>query len=308
MDLNALYRKFVLTIAANKAVTNAAQKYGMRLGASRFVAGETLDEALRKVKDLNDRGIMVTLDQLGEGVFEESMARDMARGIVTMLEGIARAGVNSNISLKLTQLGLSFNPSLAAENVTMIVARAKELGNFVRIDMEDTPYTDKTLKIFYDLRSAGFDNVGIVIQAYLYRSEKDLDDLNKIGTNVRLVKGAYKEPPDLAFPQKADVDENFRKLARKQLLGGHYIGIATHDEAIINWAKQLVQEHQIDRSKFEFQMLYGVRQGLQEQLAKEGYQVRCYVPFGRMWYPYFSRRIAESPQNFWFVAKNLFKS
>ncbi len=307
MDLTPLYRNFVLTIAANKVVIGAAQRYGMKLGASRFVAGETLEKALEVVKDLNRRGILVTLDQLGEGVFEESVAREMCQGYLTMLEGIARTGVNSNVSLKPTQMGLSFNRNLAEEILFTIAAKAKELGNFVRIDMEDTPYTDATLEIYRNLRNQGYDNVGTVIQSYLYRSEKDIEELGKINANLRIVKGAYKEPPNHAFPKKFDVDENYKKIVKARLLGGFYTGVATHDEAIVNWTKDLAREHGVDRKKFEFQMLFGVRMSWQEELAREGYQVRCYVPYGRMWYPYFSRRIAERPGNFWFVVKNMIK-
>lgn len=308
MDLTPLYRKVVLTIAANKAVTSAALKMGMKLGASRFVAGETLDAALDVVKDLNRRGILVTLDYLGEGVFEEAVAREMCQAYLDLLDGIARTGVNSNVSLKLTQMGLSFDRKLTEEIMVAIAGRAAEHHNFVRIDMEDTPYTDATLEIYHMLRNMGYDNVGTVIQSYLYRSEKDIEELGKVNANLRIVKGAYKEPPHLAYPQKLDVDENYKKLVKTRLLGGFYTAVATHDEAIVNWTKQLAREHNIDRSRFEFQMLFGVRMSWQEELAREGYRVRCYVPYGRMWYPYFTRRIAESPRNLTFLLKNLFKS
>jgi proline dehydrogenase len=307
MDLTPIYRKFVLSIATNQAVTKFALKVGMKLGASRFVAGETLDQALNVVKRLNERGILVTLDQLGEGVFEEKVAREMCQGYLTMLEGIQRSGVNANVSLKLTQMGLSFNRPLAEEIVLAIVSKARETGNFVRIDMEDTPYTDATLEIYYHLRKKGFDNVGTVIQGYLYRSEKDIAQLKQVDANLRIVKGAYKEPPEHAFPKKFDVDENYKRLVASLLMDGKYVGIATHDERIVEWAKQFVRENNIDRSRFEFQMLFGVRMNWQEQLAKEGYKVRCYVPFGSMWYPYFSRRIAERPGNLWFVVKNMIR-
>lgn len=307
MDLTPLYRKFVLSVAANKAVTRAALRYGMNLGASRFVAGETLETALEVVRDLNRRGILATLDRLGEGVYAESVAKEMCQAYLDLLGGIARSGVNSNVSLKPTQMGLSFDRKLAEEIILTIVDRAKQLNNFVRIDMEDTPYTDATLEIYRGLRTRGYDNVGTVIQSYLYRSEKDIAELATIDAQLRIVKGAYKEPPNHAFPRKFDVDENFKKIVQARLLGGHYTAVATHDEAIVNWTKELVRQHGIDRQKFEFQMLFGVRMGWQEELAREGYQVRCYVPYGQMWYPYFSRRIAESPSNLFFVVKNLFK-
>ena len=308
MDLNSLYRNFVLTIAANKAVTAMALKVGMKLGASRFVAGETLDQALEVVKDLNRRGILVTLDQLGEGVYEEKVAREMCQGYLDMLDGIARTGVKSNVSLKPTQMGLSFDRKLTEEILLTIVQHAKEQGNnFVRIDMEDTPYTDATLEIYRMLRAKGYDNVGTVIQSYLYRTEKDIAELMKLNPRLRIVKGAYKEPPEHAFPKKFDVDENYKKVVATLLQNGHYTAVATHDETIVNWLKEFAREQNIPRDQFEIQMLYGVRMSWQEELAREGYQVRCYVPFGRMWYPYFTRRIAERPGNFWFVVKNMIK-
>lgn len=307
MDLTPLYRKVVLSIAANRLVTRTALKFGMKLGASRFVAGTTLEQALDVVKDLNRRGIIATLDRLGEGVYEEHVAREMCQAYLDLLDGIARTGVNSNVSLKPTQMGLSFDRTLAEEILLAIARKAKETNNFVRIDMEDTPYTDATLEIYHALRKAGYDNVGTVIQSYLYRSDKDIEELGKVNANLRIVKGAYKEPPEHAYPRKQDVDEAFKRIVRVRLLGGFYTGVATHDEVIVNWTKQLVREHGIDRNLFEFQMLYGVRMSWQEELAREGYKVRCYVPYGEMWYPYFSRRIAERPGNLWFVLKNMIK-
>jgi proline dehydrogenase len=307
MDLNPLYRRVVLTVAGNRAVSAAAQRYGLKVGASRFIAGETLADALAAVRDLNRRGIGATLDYLGEGVHEEAVAREMCRAYLEMLDGIAASGVRSNASLKLTQMGLTFSKELALENVEAIVRRAAGYGNFVRIDMEDTLYTDDTLEIYQALRRNGFDNVGVVIQAYLYRSERDIEALGQVNTNIRLVKGAYKEPPHLAYPRIREVDENFRKLIRARLLGGFYTAVATHDEQIIEYTRSLVAEHRIPADRFEFQMLYGVRTGLQEELARLGYTVRCYVPYGRQWYPYFTRRIAERPGNLFFVLRNLLK-
>jgi proline dehydrogenase len=308
MDFNSLYRKVVLTIAANKTVTATALKVGMKLGASRFVAGETLEQALEVIKDLNRRGILVTLDQLGEGVFEEKVAREMCQAYLAMLDGIARTGVTANVSLKPTQMGLAFDRQLTEEILKTIAQRAKERNNFVRIDMEDTPYTDATLEIYRMLREMGYDNVGTVIQSYLYRTEKDIAELMKIDANLRIVKGAYKEPPEHAFPKKFDVDENYKKVVATLLTNGKYTAVATHDERIVEWLKAFAQEHNIPRDRFEIQMLYGVRMSWQEELARQGYKVRCYVPFGRMWYPYFTRRIAERPGNFWFVVKNMLRS
>lgn len=307
MDLTPLYRKIVLSVAANRVVSAAAQRVGMKLGAARFVAGETLDQALDVVRDLNRRGILATMDQLGEGVHEERVARDMCQAYLDLLDGIARTGVNANVSLKLTQMGLSFNRQLTDEILHTIVRKAAEVGNFVRIDMEDTPYTDATLEIYRNLRQMGYDNVGTVIQSYLYRTKQDVQDLIKMNANLRIVKGAYKEPPNLAFPKKMDVDENYKQVVATLMENGLYTAAATHDEIIIDWLKRFAAEKQIDKSRFEIQMLYGVRTSLQEELARQGYKVRCYVPFGRMWYPYFTRRIAERPGNFWFIVKNLIK-
>jgi proline dehydrogenase len=289
-------------------VTKTANKIGMRLGAARFVASTNLPGALEVVRDLNRRGILVTLDYLGEGVVAEPVARQMGDAYLELLDGIHKTGVNSNASLKLTQMGLSFSRPLAEEIVTAIVHRAKQYGNFIRIDMEDTPYTDVTLSIYDNLRKRGYDNVGVVIQSYLYRSEADIRALNEQHANIRLVKGAYKEPAEHAYPNKADVDTNYKKLVEIRLLGGYYTAIASHDEKIINWAKEFVTQNNIPKDRFEFQMLYGVRMSWQESLAAEGYRVRCYVPYGEMWYPYFTRRIAERPGNAWFVIKNMLKS
>jgi proline dehydrogenase len=307
MDFTPLYRKTILSIASNKVVTATALKVGMKLGASRFVAGETLAQALAVVGDLNRRGILVTLDHLGEGVHEESVAREMCQSYLDLLDGIAASGVKANASLKLTQMGLSFNRQLTDEIMETIVRKAASHGNFIRIDMEDTPYTDATLEIYRNLRAMGLDNVGTVVQGYLYRTEADVRSLMQLDANLRIVKGAYKEPPHLAFPKKADVDENYKKIVGMLLEGGYYTGVATHDEQIVDWLKNFVREKGIDRSRFEIQMLYGVRMNWQEQLANEGFKVRCYVPYGRMWYPYFTRRIAERPGNFWFVLKNLLR-
>ncbi|MFZ5822750.1 MAG: proline dehydrogenase family protein [Bacillota bacterium] len=309
MDITPLYRKIVLTVAANAVVAKTAQRVGMKLGASRFVAGETLERALEVVGNLNQRGIIATLDFLGEGVHEEAVARQMCQAYLELLDGIAATGVNSNVSLKPTQMGLSFDRKLAEEIILSIVQRAKERNhNFVRIDMEDTPYTDATLEIYYNLRKMGYDNVGTVIQSYLYRSDADVAELDKVNANLRIVKGAYKEPPEHAYPRKFDVDESFKRIVANRLRGGYYTAVATHDEKIVDWTKELAEKENIPRSLFEFQMLFGVRMSWQEQLAREGYKIRCYVPYGKMWYPYFTRRIAERPGNLWFVLKNMIKS
>lgn len=307
MEITPVYRRLVLTLAGSKWATHTAQRLGMGLGAGRFVAGERMDEALSVAADLNRRGVLATLDYLGEGVQEERVARQMGQAYLDLLEGIRQQGVKANVSLKLTQMGLALDPRLAQEIVHQIVARAQALRNFVRIDMEDSPYTEATLALYRQIRRAGLDNVGVVIQACLYRSAQDVADLAAVNANVRMVKGAYREPPTVAFSRKAEVDENYRRLAAHLMTAGCYTAVATHDPRLIDWTRSLVADLGIGRDRFEFQMLYGVRMQWQEALAREGFQVRCYVPYGEMWYPYFVRRIAESPSNAGFVLKNLFK-
>lgn len=307
MEITPVYRRLVLALAGSRWASQLAQRLGMGLGASRFVAGESLEEALAVAADLNRRDVLATLDYLGEGVQEERVARQMGLAYLDLLEGISRSSLKANVSLKLTQMGLAIRPELAAEIVRAIVKRAAALGNFVRIDMEDSTWTEATLALYKRLRDAGLENVGVVIQACLYRSARDVADLAAMGANVRVVKGAYREPPAVAYPRKADVDENYRKLAAHLLTAGCYTAIATHDPRIIDWARAFTAEQGIGRDRFEFQMLYGVRMQWQEELAREGFRVRCYVPYGKMWYPYFVRRIAESPSNAGFVLRNLFK-
>ncbi len=305
MDMQLLARKIILGVAGNSVVTKAATKYGLALGASRFVAGETVDDAIESIRSLNEKGISATLDHLGESVDDERSVKEAAASYSEILEKIAETKVDSNVSLKLTQMGLAISEELCYNNVRDIVAKAKELNNFVRIDMEDTPYTNATIRIFKNLYSE-FDNVGLVIQSYLYRTEEDLEDLGSIGANIRLCKGAYSEPPELAFPNKKDVDENYKKVFSKYVESGNYMAAATHDENIINWIKEWAKANNISNDRFEFQMLYGIRPQLQEELAKE-YKVRVYVPYGTEWYPYFTRRLAERPANLFFVLKNMLR-
>lgn len=268
MDMQLLARRIILGVAGNSVVTKAATKYGLALGASRFVAGETVDDAIESIRSLNAKGISATLDHLGESVDDERSAREAAASYSEILEKIAETKVDSNVSLKLTQMGLAISEELCYNNVRDIVAKAKELNNYVRIDMEDTPYTNATIRIFKNLYSE-FDNVGLVIQSYLYRTEEDLEDLGSMGANIRLCKGAYSEPPELAFPNKSDVDENYKKVFSKYVESGNYMAAATHDENIINWIKEWAKASNISNDRFEFQMLYGIRPQLQEELAKE---------------------------------------
>jgi proline dehydrogenase len=277
----------------------------------RFVAGETLDDAVRAVKKLNSQGLLATLDHLGESVVNADDARRAKDDYLVALDAIQQNNLQSHVSVKLTHMGLDIDPALCLDNMRQIVAKAHAIGTKARIDMEDSAHTQSTLNIFKTLREE-FDNVGVVIQAYLFRSEADMRELYAMGARVRLCKGAYKEPPTLAFPEKKDTDANFIKLAEIFLGGngnstGAHLALATHDAKIIDWAKRYIQEHHVPYDRFEFQMLYGIRTDLQMQLAKEGFTMRVYVPYGSQWYPYFMRRLAERPANVIFLVSNLFK-
>jgi proline dehydrogenase len=278
--------------------------------SSRFVAGMEIDDAVRVAQAVNQQGIHVTLDSLGESVSSEVEAQKAADIYHQLLDQISARNVDANVSVKLTQMGLELDPELAEAIALSLTEHAKSLGTFVRIDMEDSSLTQLTLDIVRriharpDLRGA----IGIVIQSYLYRSEADIEQLVADGIRVRLCKGAYKEPAEVAFPAKADVDKNYIKLSHMLLDSTVYHGLATHDEAMIDAAKAFVAQHKIDSSRFEFQMLYGVRRDLQRKLVAEGFNVRVYIPFGREWYPYFMRRLAERPANVLFLAKNFFRN
>ncbi len=280
--------------------------------ASRFVVGETLEEALRAVGELNRQGMLATLDQLGEDVLSPEEARTSAAGVASILDGIRRTGVKSNLSLKLTQLGLRVDPELCRENLEMVLQRAESLGNFVRIDMEGSDVTEVTFRIYEKARER-HPNVGIVIQSYLLRTEQDVRErLIPAGASVRLCKGAYKEPPEIAFPRKADVDASFKRLADLLLSPearsrGVRTAIATHDEAMIRHVQAKVTRGEVGKGDFEFQMLYGIRRDLQEHLAREGHTVRIYTTYGTQWYPYFMRRLAERPANVFFLIRNVLR-
>ncbi|HXU39838.1 MAG TPA: proline dehydrogenase family protein [Blastocatellia bacterium] len=269
----------------------------------RFVAGEELKDAVQAIRELNRKNISASFDHLGESITSEAATRNEVDEYVRVLDSIEENNLNSNVSVKLTQLGLDIGLDVCYANTRRIVEAALRYSNFVRIDMEDSSKTDGTLEVFRRLRSE-FDNVGIVVQAYLYRTEKDVEDLLKIGARIRLCKGAYKEPPSMAFASKADVDANFVKLSGILLSSGIYHGIATHDENMVNAAREFADAQDMSRDKFEFQMLYGIRRDLQAQLVQQGYRMRVYVPYGRYWYPYFMRRLAERPANVWFVLRN----
>jgi proline dehydrogenase len=304
--MEALLRNFFLFLSKNKFLTKMAKKYGLRFGASRFVAGETIEQAVEVIKDLNNKGLAVTIDYLGEFVDNEKEANEMADQSIEAIKAIGREKLDSQLSLKMTSMGLDISYDVVMRNMRRILDAAKENNVFVTIDMEDYARCQKTLDIFKELKK-DYDNVGTVIQAYLYRTEKDIEDLNAYSPNLRLVKGAYKESPEVAFPDKKDVDENFKKIIKMHLLNGNYTAVATHDDAIIEYTKQLVKEYNIPNDQFEFQMLYGIRPERQLELVKEGYKMRVYVPYGTDWYGYFMRRLAERPANVAFVLKGILK-
>ena len=279
--------------------------FGGRLAkplVTRFVAGETLGEAIEAIKKLNASGMSATLDYLGESVHSAPLAAAAATQYVAILHAIERGQVQSNASLKLTQMGLDVDRDMCVRNVERIVAQAEQFGNFIRIDMEGSNHTQLTLDVHREL-FARHRNVGVVIQAYLYRSEADVRELNRLGARVRLCKGAYSEPAGVAFPDKADVDKNFVKLMQMLLSEGAYSGIATHDERMIEATRDYAAKHGIAPDRFEFQMLYGIRRDLQDQLVRDGFRMRVYVPYGEEWYPYMMRRMAERPANLLFVLK-----
>ena len=270
--------------------------------ASRFVPGETLDEALAVVRDLNAKGMSVSLDLLGESVTNEREAHATGKQYVEILDRIHQHALDANVSLKLTAMGLDISEELCVSIVHDVLDRARDYGTFVRLDMESSAYTDRTLSLFYDrLYPAYKANVGIVLQSYLYRTWSDVERAVQSKSRVRLCKGAYKEPASVAFAEKSEVDKNYVKCMQQLLENANYPGIATHDPAIIDQAKAFVSQRGIDRSRFEFQMLYGIRRDLQAQLVREGFRMRVYVPFGTQWYPYLMRRLAERPANVAFI-------
>ncbi len=318
-----MLRSFFIYLSKAAWAQNLISSWGFAWRtASRFVAGTKLEDAIRVVRELNAKGINATLDHLGEHTSTPEEAQQAADDIFATLDALgADPALRGNVSIKLTQIGLGLDEVLCAENLERILARARQNKTFIRIDMEDTPYTDKTINLYYAMRAKGYDNVGMVMQSYLYRAEADTRRLVQDGTRVRMVKGAYREPPDKAFPKKADVDANFdlltkilidAALAMKSELGEDgrtppIPAIGTHDDKRITFARNYAQKVGLPKSGLEFQMLHGIRRDLQENLAKEGYPVRVYVPFGTHWYPYFMRRLAERPANIWFFISNFFR-
>jgi proline dehydrogenase len=306
-----ILRSVFIALSRNRLLRSFSERSGVgRRLSSRFVAGMEIEDALRVAEAVNQQGMAATLDSLGESVTSEVEAHQAAEVYHQLLDSIAARKLNANISVKLTQMGLALSPELALNIAESLAKHASATDNFVRIDMEDSSLTQVTLEIVRrlharpDLRGA----IGIAIQSYLYRSQSDIVLLLADGIRVRLCKGAYKEPAEAAFPRKAAVDANYIRLSCMLLDSPVYHGLATHDETMISEAKSFARQHGIDPSRFEFQMLFGVRRDLQRRLVNEGYKVRVYIPFGREWYPYFMRRLAERPANVLFLARNFFRS
>ena len=303
-----MIRALLLKMSEMPALARWVVNHGStRRMSRRFVAGEELDDAVAAARECNDTGMAASLDLLGENVAGDADARRARDVCLAMFDRLAREKLNSNVSLKLTQLGLDLNESLCQELLDSVVERAASTQNFARIDMEGSPYTEPTIRIAKQARAKS-SAVGTVIQSYLYRSEQDVRDLIEAGCNIRLVKGAYKEPAAIAFQEKSDVDANFVKLMQILLSSGLYHAIATHDPATIDATIQFASNHGIGKDRFEFQMLYGIRTDLQRKLVHDGYRMRIYIPFGHDWFPYFMRRLAERPANLLFFLRNLFRA
>ncbi len=303
-----MFRNLMLRFAASPRLLNVVSKVGIRYRfAHRFIAGETIEEAIRVVSELNSRAVLASIDMLGEGVRDEREAKAAADAYSALLARISQEGINANISVKLTQLGLDVSQDLCRDNLVQILERARQVQNFVCVDMESSAHTQRTLDLFSEVYDHFPCQVGTVIQSYLYRSEKDVQNLSQKGCSIRLCKGAYKEPPEVAFPKKADVDRNYISLLEILLVSPAYTAIATHDDAMIDHARRFIANKQVPAGKYEFQMLYGVRRESQFRLARQGYKMRVYVPYGRHWAPYYMRRLAERPANVFFIAKNLFR-
>ncbi len=300
-------RALLLFLAQQEGFKNFALTFKFfRDTASRFIAGETLDDAIRVVRQANQQKMLGTLDVLGENTLTREDANNACQEIITALDRIQAEKVNCNVSVKLTQLGLGLDADFTLQNLMRIAGHARDKGSFVRVDMEESRYIQSTLDIVASAH-AQFGNVGAVIQSYLYRSEQDTIQLLKKSIRIRLVKGAYLEPDSVAFRKKRDTDANFIKLMKTLLVSDSYHAIATHDESIILATIEFARSQGISKDRFEFQMLYGIRRDLQLKLAQEGYNVRVYIPYGRRWYPYFMRRLAERPANVAFIVRNLFK-
>jgi proline dehydrogenase len=304
---NAVLRAGILRAADSRNVQRFMGRYGMRLGAARFVAGETLDECLTVLRRLAGQGLHANTTLLGESIRDRGEAEAVADEYRRILERLHAEQLPVNVALKLTHLGLMLDEEVAYANVERVVQVAERLQSFVRIDMEDSSTLDATLRIYRRLREAGHDRVGTVLQSYLFRTESDLESLLPLQPNLRFVKGAYLEPPEIAYTQKADVDAVYARLVETSLRGGGYTAIATHDESLIRRSLELAEREGIGRDRFELQMLFGVRPALQLDFVRRGYKVLVATPYGPEWYPYLMRRLAERPANLGFFARNLVK-
>jgi proline dehydrogenase len=304
----SLSKAFFHALSRSGTLKKVASRFGMRRPTSfarRFIAGETVAEAIEAARALEARGMTHTLDLLGESVTSLEGADAATRAYVATIDAIVAAGIERNISLKLTQLGLDADKASAVDNLRKILERADPAGFFVRIDMEDSPHAEVTLNVFETLWHHGHRQIGVVLQSDLYRSERDLQHLNSLGARVRLVKGAYREPKTVAYQRKVDVDAAYARMLKVLLTDGTYPAIATHDPVMIDLARDWARTHDIGQDRFEFQMLYGIRRDLQTKLVNEGYRLRIYVPFGREWFPYFMRRLGERPANVLFVLRGI---
>jgi proline dehydrogenase len=308
--LDVASKAFFQTLSYSQPLKKLASRYGMsgpRAFGRRFIAGETIDDAIAAVRHIQAQGLLSTLDYLGESVTSLADADTATREYLRLIDAVHRAGVERNLSLKLTQLGLDVDRAICVDNLRKILTAAAHCGFFVRVDMESSAHTGATLDIFETVWKLGHGNVGVVLQSCLHRTEKDFERVNALGARIRLVKGAYREPKSVAYQRKSDVDAAFVRLATRLLTDGVYPAIATHDEAILHTVKGIARDRAIPQEAYEFQMLYGIRRDLQTQLRDAAYRVRVYVPFGREWFPYFMRRLGERPANVAFVIRSLFK-
>ena len=304
-----LTRSVLIYLSRHEGLKDFAARFSLfKKITTRFIAGENIEEAVAAIREINARGCSASFDHLNESVDSVAETEAEVREYLNVLARIDETGINSNVSIKLSQFGLVIDPELAYRNARRVVEDATRRGNFVRVDMEGSSVTQATIDIFKRLRAEfGLNDVGIVLQSYLYRTMEDARDLLKIPARIRICKGAYNEPPEVAYPNKKDVDENYVRVMQLLLASGVYHGIATHDPKMIDATIDFAAREGVPKDAFEFQMLYGIRRDLQEQLARDGYGMRVYVPYGKHWYPYFMRRLAERPANVWFVLKNLFK-
>jgi proline dehydrogenase len=303
--VEGVLRRGILAAADDARVRRFVNAHGARLGGARFVAGETPDTCVAVLRKLNERGLHTNTTLLGESVHDQAQTEAVVAVYESLLTRLVDEGLRANVALKLTHLGLELGEDLAYENVRRLVEHAEALGTFIRIDMEQSAFVDATLDVYRRLRDSGLESVGCVLQSYLYRSERDLEALLPLAPNLRVVKGAYLEPPEVAYPRKSDVDAAYARLLETSLTGGGYTAVATHDERLIEHAIRFAEQAGIGRDRFEFQLLYGVRPNLQLELVRRGFKVLVATPFGPEWYPYLMRRLAERPANALFLLRNL---